>query len=131
MDRELFNQNCALAQHRNGVYELVILRPTRRAVDELLDYLVGIGVDPLQPYPLRLLINNSLTETMPIQYVVNKMRLMGKNLPASRLALMFNDPTLNKVTLQLVDLLRLPKTELAYFAPDERHEAIDWLLRDG
>lgn len=130
MDREWFKQNCALTQHRNGVYELLILRPTRRAVDELFDYLVAICVDPAHPYPLRLLINNSLTETMPIQYVVSKMRVIGKSLPCSRLALMLTDHTLNRAAIRLVDLLNLPKTELAYFAPDERHQAIDWLLAD-
>jgi hypothetical protein len=122
--------NFSHTAHSNGIHEFIFKTAGREACDELitrLDSLYGstpMGETLLELFDIRVGIGSVSYAMKRAAELVRK----HPNPPRIRGAMLYRDGIVVSLLAPSVRLLRAANFEIRFFKPDQRAEAIDWLL---
>lgn len=130
-------QHISIKQHENGVYEFVTLTNSRATIDAMFDALTAAmdGFPANQTF--RYLIDASKNEMPPFAYFIERNRAWveaNPDIAPSKAVLLLpkTNPFRSLIHSLAPVIVRGAKSpfDISIFAPEERDNAIFWLLAD-
>jgi hypothetical protein len=124
---------CSYTYHENGVHEFILLEPTKRGMDKLVEHINNVYDNAYPGEVIREIIHFQ-GKLPPIGYAMQKARehvMRYPKMPKIRAVITYDTSLFLSLVRPLSNLLfmRIGSLNVRYYPSDDREAAIQWLVQ--